>query len=82
MSIPLLLARLVATGHCTIEDLDQPSWGWKENRKAAHRLAVSHGLTPAPHRNLLREWIAENPVQWQELQALHAKPAPAQEVSF
>lgn len=82
MSIPLLLAKLVAMGHLSVEDLDQPSWGWKENRKVAHRLAVSHGLTPAPYRNLLREWIAENPVQWRELQELHAKSEPVEEVSF
>lgn len=82
MSIPLLLARLVAAGHCTIEDLDEPSWGWADNRKAAHRLAVSHGVRLAEHRNLLREWIAQNPGQWREVQALHAAKSSAAEVSL
>lgn len=76
--IPLLLAKMIAMGQVSLDQLDMPSWGWAENRKAAHRLAVSHGIKPAEYRNLAREWIEANPLEWQQLQALHA---PQQEQS-
>jgi len=31
--VRLLLRRMVASGYITVEQLDTPSWGWRENSK-------------------------------------------------
>jgi len=47
-----LLAKMVAKGRCTIEDLDKPPAGM---------------IPEAEYRNLLRDWIAVNPQKWSEI---------------
>jgi hypothetical protein len=47
-----LLAKMVAKGLCTIEDLDKSPAGM---------------IPEAKYTNLLRDWIAVNPQKWSEI---------------
>lgn len=59
------LARMVAKGRCTIDDLDKPAPG------------SVPGYQP---QNLLRDWIAVNNAKWQEIQVEYdIQPEPAVE---
>jgi hypothetical protein len=60
-----LLAKMVAKGRCTIQDLDKPPAGM---------------IPEAEYRNLLRDWIAVNPQKWNEiLDEYNVSPEPAVE---
>ena len=59
------LARMVAKGHCTIDDLDHCPQG------------VVAGYKP---QNILRNWISVNATKWQQIQAEFSYvPEPAVE---
>ena len=51
--VRILLRRMVASGYLTVEDLDTPSSGWRENAK---RFALHYPKYKQPeYRNLLRD---------------------------
>jgi hypothetical protein len=59
------LARMVAKGRCTIDDLDKAAPGSSAIYKP---------------RNLLRDWIAVNAIKWQQIQdEYNFEPEPAVE---
>jgi hypothetical protein len=53
-SVRTLLRRGIANGWWTLEDLDIPSYGFRENLKVDRRL-FPNGYTGIQHRNLLRD---------------------------
>jgi len=59
------LARMVAKGHCTLNDLDKTPPG---------------AVTGYRSRNLLRDWIAVNQAKWQQILDEHnVQPEPVVE---
>lgn len=71
--VGLLLAGMVAKGLCSLEQLDQPSVGWRQQLVAMETSAALRGAAPPTWVNQAREWIASNPDQWQALWDLHAE---------
>jgi hypothetical protein len=69
----LKLLRLVATGRVTLEQLDVPPPGWRDNAAAMKRQALAHQWPLPVYRNLAREWIEGNPQEWAQLQTLHPR---------
>ena len=59
--VRLLLRRGIEAGYWTLEDLDQPSWGWQQNAKA-FRLHYPKYQQPE-YRNPLRDPEPEPTVQ-------------------
>jgi hypothetical protein len=53
-SVRALLRRGIANGWWTLQDLDVPSYGFRENLKVDRRL-FPHGYTGIQHCNLLRD---------------------------
>jgi hypothetical protein len=53
-SVRALLRRGITNGWWTLQDLDVPSYGFRENLKVGRRL-VPHGYTGIQHRNPLRD---------------------------
>ena len=68
----LQLLRLVATGRVTLEQLDVPPPGWRDNARAMERQALAPHWPLPVYRILAREWIEGNPGEWEQLKALHA----------
>ena len=71
----LLLRRMVASGYITIEQLDTPSWGWRENAK---RFALHHPKYKQPeYVNPLRtpdESPSVQPIDPRDLTPTHSGP--------
>lgn len=75
-----LLVRGILAGRWTLEDLDQPSPGWRENAAMAEKLALRAGRQPPVHVNRAREWIEAHPEEFRLLldQAQKARQQPQQ----
>lgn len=58
------LAEMTINKKCTLELLDKPPVGWP------------HGV---PYRNLAREWIAVNAVEWKVMNGEEPAPVPVRE---
>lgn len=71
--VGLLLAGMVAKGLCTLEQLDQPSVGWRQQLAAMQDSASLRGANPPAWINQAREWIDTHPEQWEALWELHAE---------
>ena len=69
--VGFLLAGMVAKGLCTLEQLDQPSVGWRQQLSAMESSAALRGAQQPTWVNQAREWIDANPEQWQALWDLH-----------
>jgi hypothetical protein len=70
--VGLLLASMVAKGLCSLEQLDQPSVGWRQQLAAMEKSAALRGATPPTWTNQAREWIQAHPAEWEALWDLHA----------
>jgi hypothetical protein len=70
-----LLARFALQGLMTLEDLDSPTTYWnalEADRRVANNRAQRQGrghVFPPPNNwsNLAREWIAQNPSEWESM---------------
>lgn len=70
-----LLARYALQGLITLEALDVPTANWnalEADRRVANNRAQRQGRgpvfpPPGEWRNLAREWIANNPTEWESM---------------